>query len=111
VCAADDSDSPHACTLETVDNASPEQLIFFVCDSVNLPTISGGNAAWCLSSKIPLAVLAQQWNVPRMIYGIPPRFEDLDVSEGVLRLHFSYFAQTDPDVVLNVLRELRLRCA
>jgi hypothetical protein len=33
----------------------------------------------------------------------------LDIIDDELRLHWSYFGQADPDLVLNVLRDLRLR--
>ena len=48
--------------------------------------VDGGRATWALSSNIPLAVT-----------GAEPR------------LHWSYFAQRDPELVLEVLRELGLR--
>jgi hypothetical protein len=109
VCAADDCDAPHARSLECTNDGSPEQLVSFIYRSVDLPKIFGGKATWCISSKIPLAVLAEQWTEPRMIYGIPPKLEDLDFSDGILRVHISYFAQVDPDIALNVLQNLRLR--
>jgi hypothetical protein len=40
---------------------------------------------------------------------IPPKLADLDWSGRTLKLHFSYFAQLEPDVVHDVLRRLRLR--
>jgi hypothetical protein len=41
----------------------------------------------------------------------PAEAGELDVREGTIRLHVSYFAQQDPDVVFDVLRRLQLRCS
>ena len=73
-----------------------------------LVSIQGGLATWSLASVIPPAVVAQQWPGPRTL---PHRtdMESLDRASGVLRLHFNYHAQLDPEVVLEVLRSLQLR--
>ncbi len=45
-----------------------------------------------------------------MLLWLPDEIEmkKLDSKNGVLRLHFNYHAQLDPDVVFEVLGELRL---
>jgi hypothetical protein len=68
-------------------------------------------ATWALSSGIPLAVVAQQWQEPRVLFRLDAERERLDAGDGELRLHWSYFAQLDPELVLEVLRNLRLRAA
>ena len=84
-------------------------LVRLIWQFAKLPSISGGQATWALSSIVPLAVGAQQWGEPRMLSFFPPKLAELDVNGGTLRLHFSYFAQRDPEVVLEVLRRLRVR--
>jgi len=52
---------------------------------------------------------AQQWGAPRILSSFPPKLAELDVKGGTVRLHFSYFAQRDPETVYDVLRRLRAR--
>jgi len=109
VAAGDDADAPHAREMELPDGISAEELVRTVCRNARLASIVGGRATWCLSSNVPLAVVAQQWAEPKLI-GFPWRkMADLDVAGSVVRLHFSYFAQQDPDVVYAVLQRLTLR--
>jgi len=58
---------------------------------------------------MPIAVIAQQWTEPRMLFLLSKDLANLDLKEGVLRVHFNYHAQLDPEIVFKVLRELRLR--
>ena len=109
VCAGDDGDAPHARTLELPDDMTHENLVRRVVEAVRLPSIIGGNASWCVSSGIPLAVIAQQWDEPKLLHFIPPKYAELDVSGDTIKLHFSYFAQQDPNVVFDVLYRLHLR--
>lgn len=67
-----------------------------------LPKISGGKATWVVSSREPFAVCAQEWTAPRAI-GLPKEADWLLDDCGQFRLHFSYVAQIDPSVALDVL--------
>jgi hypothetical protein len=109
VCAADDLEPPHQRELKLPDSDSLEQILVAVIKSNYLPKISGGYATWSVTSAIPVAVMAQQWTEPRMLFLLPKDLENLDCMNGVLRLHFNYHAQIEPETVLKVLRELRLR--
>lgn len=109
VSAGDDGDAPHAAELVLSDDLSANDAAQQVILAARLPTISGGLATWSLCSIRPLAVIAQQWGEAKLINAIPPRFAELDVQNGVLRLHFSYHAQQDPQVVYEVVRRLRTR--
>jgi hypothetical protein len=73
-----------------------------------LPRIAGGKATWSIASNIPVAVLAQQWTEPRVFTHAPG---ELDASEGVLRLHFNYHAQMDPQVAYETLWGLQLNAS
>lgn len=108
VAAGDDGDAPHAVEIAVPDGMTVEQLVRTICQAAKLPSITGGKATWCLASRVPLAVIAQQWPAPRMIGLMPPKLSDLDADAKSIRLHFSYFAQQDPDTVFEVLRRLRL---
>ena len=109
VAAGDDADAPHAAEIHVPNDVTVIELVQLVWRDAMLPSISGGQATWALSSILPLAVGAQQWGEPRVLSSFPPKLTELDVKEGTVRLHFSYFAQRDPDVVFEVLRRLRVR--
>jgi len=109
VCADDDGDAPHPREADLPDGLTLHQLVCAVVVAADLPSITGGRATWCVSSALPLAVIAQQWPEPRFLAFIPPKLSELDVSSQTIRLHFTYFDQQDPDAVYDVLRRLRLR--
>ena len=109
VAAGDDVDAPHLRAGTISDDTSIEQLVGACLKFSPLPTIAGGEATWCLSSLVPLAVVAQQWEQPRLVWGVSRRIGSLDLRGDELRLHFSYFAQHDPNDVLDVLNNLRLK--
>ncbi len=109
VCAADDIDPPHLKRFYLPDDWTWESLIHHVWRSSELPRIAGGKATWALSSNIPLAVVAQEWQEPSIFFRVESDRKRLDISDNEIRLHWSYFAQRDPSVVMEVLRELRLR--
>jgi len=109
VCAGDDADAPHPFETTVPDGASLETMIATLIRSGYLPNISGGCATWSVSSGVPIAVIAQQWNAPRMLDLAHHNWAGLDASESCLRMHFSYFTQQDPESVCGVLERLRLR--
>lgn len=109
VCAADDVDAPHLMRLHVPDDWTWESLIHQVWQGSRLPSISGGKATWALSSNIPLAVIAQEWKQPAFLFRLDSDRGRLDIADQEIRLHWSYFDQLDPELVLRVLRELRLQ--
>ena len=109
VAAGDDADAPHAREIDVPDDVTVTELVQLVWHDAGLPSISGGHATWSLSSILPLAVGAQQLSEPRILSSFPPKLTELDVKGGTVRLHFSYFAQRDPETVFDVLRRLRAR--
>jgi len=108
VAAGDDADAPHPRTLEVPDGADLQAVLGAVLAARYLPSISGGLATWSASSGVPLAVLAQQWPAPRMLFLTRADLARLHRREGALRLHFNYHTQLDPELVLQVLSRLRL---
>lgn len=109
VCAGDDADAPHELTLACPRVASIAELVRFIAANSKLPSISGGEATWCLSTHRPLAITAQQWTEPRMLV-MPdlPASRFIDVGASDARMHWSYFAQEGPEVVFRVVGRLRL---
>jgi hypothetical protein len=109
VCAGDDGDAPHARTFELPHAPTLEQALQIVIAARYLPSIAGGQATWSVASGVPVAVLAQQWTAPRLLFLTGKDLQSLDSRDGALRLHFNYHAQRDPELVYEVLRDLRLR--
>jgi len=106
VCAADDMTAPNETAFEIAHPKSIEELVTGVCGRIELPSIAGGRATWCLSSRIPLAVIAQEWSSSRMVWGATTL--PIPKDSHIIELHASYFAQLDPEVVFEVLGRLRL---
>jgi hypothetical protein len=107
VCAGDDIDPPHGRVVLMPETDSLEVVVQSVVASYALPVITGGAATWCLGSLQPIALIAQQWSAPKLI-SWNPELSRCKIVDGLFLLHFSYFAQTDPDLVLEVLKRLRL---
>ena len=109
VSAADDLHAPHARVIPLQQDWDPASLASLILQAYDLPKIDGGQATWALSSNIPFVVFAQQWEKPQPINEVDLDPTQLDFDGEELRLHWSYFAQIDPEVVLGVFRSLRLR--
>ena len=104
VAAGDDVDAPHEQTMIIPDGLSIENIIRVVAKSGYLASIAGGKATWSVGSKMPLAVVAQEWDEPKMLLQTSIGTAQLDLVDNRLRLHFTYYGQHDPDVVYDVLR-------
>ena len=106
--AAGDDGVAHDRVLEIPDGLDLEAVIAHVLRDYELPSIGGGKATWVVvSSRQPLAVVAQEWTAPRMLW--PPRsLSACSIVDGVVRIYFSYIIQIDPEVVVKVLEHLRL---
>jgi hypothetical protein len=109
VAAGDDFGAPHKIEIEIPNTDSVEEIVSAVYKNYPLPKISGGRSAWSLMSNVPLAVIAQQWNSPKMIRVAPQiKISSLATQiDGVIRMHFNYHAQIDPEIVFKVLENLR----
>jgi hypothetical protein len=108
VAAGDDIDAPHEKTITLDDGATIEDILVAITKLNYLASIAGGHATWTLSSRIPIAVFAQEWKEPKEVRTYPVNIKELDFQDGTLKLHFSYHAQLSPEVVLEVLQRLRL---
>lgn len=108
VAAGDDLHAPHVLKMQGPSDEDYGVAICRVLASKYLPPISGGKATWSVASNKILAVVAQQWAQPKLLRGYDTSYNGLDVRGGLLRLHFNYHAQEDPETVLEVLRRIRL---
>ena len=109
VAAADDVDAPHDRVFSFPDSLTPLEVIGRIVADGYLAKIAGGKATWSAVSGQPLAVIAQQWAEPRRIPWPEPSLSDLEQQGGMYRIHFNYHVQRDPEIVFEILRELKLR--
>jgi hypothetical protein len=101
VAAGDDADAPHHRTVEVDDRSPIELVITAIVDDGYLPSIYGGQATWVVTTdpvSVGYAVVAQQWDRPKMLLEGSRAIADL-----CSRLHFLYCAQDDPDEVAQVV--------
>ncbi|MDR1228735.1 MAG: hypothetical protein LBK55_06920 [Azoarcus sp.] len=103
VAAGDDINAPNSESLSVPDGTGLREIVQDIAQSSYLPQIAGGQATWSVTSNIPVAIVAQQWAEPRMLNTLKlDRPDELDRSDGVLRLYFNYHAQIDPETVYKV---------
>ena len=108
VTAGDDIAAPHAKNLSVPDGTSLEEIVKSIAKSGYLPSISGGEASWSVTSNVPLAIVAEQWHEPRMLPHLPTN-EHLDLEQGTLRVYFNYHAQIDPELLYRVFWGFHLK--
>jgi hypothetical protein len=109
VALGDDIDAPHERVFSFPDALSPLQVISRIVADGYLARIAGGQATWSAVSGVPLAVVAQQWTEPRGVPWQEPPLSELEQQNGMYRIHFNYHVQRDPELVLEVLKELKFR--
>ena len=109
VAAGDDFDAPHRRIIKVTEGLPLDALLRRVTQTKYLPSISGGAATWSVTSGVPLAVIAQQWDDIKWLPGALQEQAALDLRDGALHLHFNYHTQIDPGIVFEVLRGLQLR--
>jgi len=105
VAAGDDIDS-HARRFTFPCDLAIEEVIERLVESGYLPTVSGG-ATWSVTSGVPIAVIAQGGPSKRVSWQ-PVDATKLQRQDGVIGLYFNYHTQHKPEVVLAILRRLRL---
>ena len=92
-------DDPDILKFDMADDAAPEDVLRRAMDKRWLPSIQGDRATWSIVADEPLAIGALEWPELKFL----PFFADrMAPTNGVLRLHFNYHAQIDPDVVYAI---------
>ena len=107
VALGDDIAAPHERRFSFPDSMSIEEAIEKVVASNYLAGVQGG-ATWSVVSGFPIAVVAQRWESPRHVSWEPVTLKSLQSKDGFVGLHFNYHAQLDPEIVLEVLKKLKL---
>jgi hypothetical protein len=103
----DDVDAPHEQRFSFPAITSIEQAIEKIVSAGYLASVQGG-ATWSAVSGIPICVVAQRWNEPRPVNWQPIELSSLQVQNGVIGVHFNYHTQIDPEIVLEVIKTLKL---
>lgn len=105
VCAGDDCDS-HERTFSAPLQASIPELIQLANSACRLASVAGGSATWIVEAGgcggTPIAVVAQQWDQPRLLVQGDETVESL-FKEHKSKLFFKYWCQADPEAVFNAL--------
>lgn len=109
VAAGDDVHAPHARLFSFPDSLSPLQVISRIVAQGYRAKITGGKATWSVVSGSPLAVVAQGWSEPPGVPWREPPWSELEQRDGMHRIHFNYHGQRDPELVLAILKDLKLR--
>ncbi|MFE0171361.1 hypothetical protein ACFWZ2_03525 [Streptomyces sp. NPDC059002] len=105
VAMGDDAYAPHAETMELPDGMPLREAVTAVGKGRYLASIAGGAATWVLTGADgPIAVVAQQWNEPRLLHSGPSAPTSPATDERAVHWHFRYLAQRDPDAVYDELR-------
>jgi hypothetical protein len=106
VAAGDDADAPHEIKFSAKPGATLADVLATIRAARYLASISGGQATWIVESgPKALAVIAQQWSVPRYLEE-SSRDIRLIVSRSVpCQLFFKYWCQADPELVYVSLRD------
>ncbi|RLV04552.1 hypothetical protein CTZ27_11595 [Streptomyces griseocarneus] len=105
VAMGDDADAPHADTRDLPDDISLREAVASVIKSGYLAPIAGGKATWILTSAgDPIAVVAQQWEGPRLLASGDSTPASFAADHRVVHWHFRYLAQRDPEAVYEELK-------
>ncbi len=105
VCAGDDCESHERPFAASLGALMPE-LIQLATNACKLAGIAGGNATWIVEAGgyggKPIAVIAQQWEEPRLLVPNSTTVESL-FAHHKTKLFFKYWCQANPDAVFNAL--------
>jgi hypothetical protein len=108
VAAGDDVDAPHERQFSFPDLTSVQQAIDLIVNSGYLAGVQG-RATWSVVSNIPISVVAQEWSHSRSVHWQSQGLTAQEIQSGLIKLHFNYHAQIDPEIVLEVLKRLKLK--
>lgn len=104
VAMGDDADAPHEWAAPVAADASIGAVVAAMLRASYLASIAGGHATWIVEGVEPLAVVAQQWSVPRWL--VPPELPAATLARPDQRpgLQIRYWCQVDPNRVFACLR-------
>lgn len=108
VAAGDDIDAPHWIEFEIDEKETAISLVTKILEMDYLACISGGEATWSLVASNPIAVIAQQWEEPKLFAMLNPSLAELFDGKQEVKLRFNYHAQIDPNTAYEVIIRYKL---
>jgi hypothetical protein len=90
--------------LQVEDGATIYDVLFAMHKQKYLPGISGGQACWVVEGAKPVAVIAQQWMIPKWLVSPNLPVSVLRNPEGRTDFTVEYLTQADPEEVYARLR-------
>jgi hypothetical protein len=90
--------------LQVEDDATIYDVLFAMHKANYLPGISGGQACWVVVGVRPVAVIAQQWMIPKWLVSPNLPVSALRNPEGRTDFTVEYLTQADPEEVYTRLR-------
>lgn len=91
--------------LHVDDGATIFDVLFAMHDAQYLPRIGGGQATWVVEGAKPVAVIAQQWMIPRWLVAPDLPLAEARDPSGQYDLWVHYRADTDPEKLYEVYRD------
>jgi hypothetical protein len=108
VSAGDDIDAPHAKNFAYQINDTLAEAVTAIVESGYLSKIAGGKATWIVeASDKPVAVVAQQWELPAFLIEPSTLLCDYIIPKVAKQLFFRYWCQIEPNIVFECLRARR----
>lgn len=104
VAAGDDVDAPHEWAADVPAHATASDVVHAIIGSRYLARIAGGEATWIVEGERPLAVVAQQWSMPRWLVAPDLPLSTVRRPSGSPDFEVRYWCQVDPDRVYECLR-------
>ncbi len=104
VAIGDDIDAPHFKELVIDENATSLDLARQVLGMRYLANIGIGEATWSVSADIPVAIIAQQWEEPKLVNPVNATIKELAKGGDCLKVHINYHCQEDPEQILEELK-------
>ena len=104
VATGDDINAPHFKEIVIDENVTLLDLARQIQDMRYLANIGMGEATWSVMTDSPVAIIAQQWNEPKLVTPGNPTVKELVKGESCLKVHINYHSQEDPTETLKRLR-------
>jgi len=104
VAIGDDINAPHLKETAIDESATSLDLARQILKMRYLANIGTGEATWSMATDIPVAIIAQQWEEPKLISPGNSTVKELAKGEDCLEVHINYHCQEDPDETLEKLK-------
>ena len=111
VAIGDDIDAPHFKEANIDGETTSLDLAKEIQGMRYLANIGAGEATWSIVAAIPIAIVAQQWEEPKLVTHENPTLRELAKGEDLLKVHINYHCQEDPDEILEKLRNENIASA